>query len=133
VTLPKPHTTLETSRCTLRFDQADCLEVFAALSPASVSVVVTSPPYNLGIRYRTYETPFRGPVIWSGRASGSARPRLAIDPFLGLGSSAVAAAELGIDFIGVEMDAHYLKEAVARARAAVSSLGLEQPALGIQH
>ena len=41
----------------------------------------------------------------------------AVDPFLGLGSSAVAAAQLGIDFIGVEIDPHYLKEAIARVRA----------------
>ena len=45
---------------------------------------------------------------------------LAMDPFLGLGSSAVAAAELDIDFIGIEMDAHYLEEAVARVRAAIA-------------
>jgi DNA modification methylase len=42
-----------------------------------------------------------------------------MDPFLGLGSSAVAAARLGIDFIGVEMDAHYLDEAIARVNAAL--------------
>jgi len=33
----------------------------------------------------------------------------------------VAAAELGIDFIGVEMDAHYLDEAVARVRATLDA------------
>ena len=42
-----------------------------------------------------------------------------MDPFLGLGSSALAAAELGVDFIGVEIDKHYLAEAVARVRAAL--------------
>ena len=42
-----------------------------------------------------------------------------MDPFLGLGSSAVAAAQLGLDFIGVEMDEHYLKEAIARTKAAL--------------
>jgi site-specific DNA-methyltransferase (adenine-specific) len=47
---------------------------------------------------------------------------LAMDPFLGLGSTAVAAAELGLDFIGVEMDEHYLNEAVDRTRRAVSRL-----------
>jgi len=285
VTLQEPHSTIETSRCTLRFYQADCLDVLAALPPASVSVVVTSPPYNLGIRYRTYEDslPRASYLEWSGEwiaaagraleASGSlflnvgakptdpwtafdvaqaARPhltlqntihwvksiaigklaggaagdiavghykpinsdrflndchefvfhftpegrtpldrmaigvpyqdasnvarwrsgsgnlrcrgntwfipyetiqsrdkdrphpatfpprlpeycfklhglervKLAMDPFLGLGSSAVAAAELGIDFIGVEMDPHYLDEAIARVRAAVGPLGL---------
>jgi DNA modification methylase len=43
-----------------------------------------------------------------------------MDPFLGLGSSALAAAELGIDFIGVEIDRHYLQEAVARTRSLIA-------------
>jgi site-specific DNA-methyltransferase (adenine-specific) len=51
---------------------------------------------------------------------GLERIGVAMDPFLGLGSSAVAAAHLGIDFIGIEIDPHYLKEAIARVRAALS-------------
>ena len=49
------------------------------------------------------------------------RIRVAADPFLGLGSSAVACATLGVNFIGIELDAHYLKEAIARARHALAS------------
>jgi site-specific DNA-methyltransferase (adenine-specific) len=45
------------------------------------------------------------------------RINLAVDPFLGLGSSAVACAKLGINFAGIEIDEHYLKEAVARTRS----------------
>jgi site-specific DNA-methyltransferase (adenine-specific) len=44
---------------------------------------------------------------------------MAADPFLGLGSSAVACAALGVSFVGIELDAHYLKEAIARTRAAL--------------
>jgi site-specific DNA-methyltransferase (adenine-specific) len=47
---------------------------------------------------------------------GVKRIGLAVDPFLGLGSSAVACAKLGIDFAGIELDEHYLKEAIARTR-----------------
>jgi DNA modification methylase len=43
-----------------------------------------------------------------------------LDPFLGLGSSAIAAAQLGVDFVGVELDRHYLDEAIARAKASLS-------------
>ena len=279
--LPRPHATIETPRSTLRFYRADCLDVFAGLEPGSVSAIVTSPPYNLGIRYRSYEDSMpRGKYLeWSGAWIGAARrvleskgslflnvgakptdpwtafdvaqtarphlqlqntihwvksiaidklasdaaadiavghykpinserfvndchefvfhltptgrtpldrkavgvpyqdasnvarwrggagnrrcrgntwfipygtiqsrdkdrphpatfpPRLpeycfklhglsrvklAMDPFLGLGSSAVAAAQLGIDFIGVEIDPHYLKEAIARVESAVA-------------
>lgn len=37
------------------FYLADCLQVFGSLPEASVDVVVTSPPYNMGIRYNTYQ------------------------------------------------------------------------------
>ena len=277
--LPRPHTTLEIGRSTLRFYLGDCLDVLRALPPASVSAIVTSPPYNLGIRYRTYaDTLPRGRYLeWTGtwieaarralhdqgslflnvgakptdpwtamdvaqaarghmqlqntihwvksiaidrdagngsdlavghykpinsdrfvndchefifhftpsgrtpldrtaigvpyqdqsnvtrwraaaanlrcrgntwfipyetiqsrdkdrphpatfpprvpeyclRLHGLKRIELAMDPFLGLGSSAVAAAKLGLDFIGVEMDPHYLAEAITRVREAL--------------
>jgi site-specific DNA-methyltransferase (adenine-specific) len=45
-----------------------------------------------------------------------------LDPFLGLGSSAIAAARLGVDFIGIELDEHYLREAVKRVKAATSRI-----------
>ena len=51
------------------------------------------------------------------RLHGLARTETVLDPFLGLGSSAVAAAKLGRNFVGIEMDEHYLKEAVERVRA----------------
>src|SRR5512144_1081915 len=50
-----PHTTLTAGRATLRFFLGDCVELLGALPPASVSVIVTSPPYNLGVRYRSYD------------------------------------------------------------------------------
>ncbi|MQA29400.1 MAG: site-specific DNA-methyltransferase [Luteitalea sp.] len=37
------------------FYLADCLEVFRQLAPHSIDVIVTSPPYNMGIRYNTYQ------------------------------------------------------------------------------
>jgi len=63
--------------------------------------------------------PWRLPA-WCLRLHGLDRVRLAVDPFLGLGSSAVACATLGVNFIGIELDEHYLKEAVARARHSFS-------------
>ncbi|HXE71277.1 MAG TPA: site-specific DNA-methyltransferase [Candidatus Nitrosotenuis sp.] len=35
--------------------QADCLEVLAKMPEGSIDVVVTSPPYNLGVRYNSYD------------------------------------------------------------------------------
>jgi len=54
------------------------------------------------------------------RLHGLERAGLMMDPFLGLGSSAVAAAQLGLDFVGVEMDPDYLKEAIARVKSVLA-------------
>ena len=51
-----------------------------------------------------------------------------LDPFLGLGATAVAAARLGLDFVGIEMDEHYLKEAVKRVKALDKETAHEQNA-----
>ena len=55
------------------------------------------------------------------RLHGTSRAGIVLDPFLGLGASAVAAARLGLDFIGIEMDERYLKEAVNRVKDLGSS------------
>src|SRR3954462_15815629 len=53
--LPKPYSTITTKRGTLQFYLGDCVELLRSMTPGSVSVIVTSPPYNLGIAYRTYD------------------------------------------------------------------------------
>jgi site-specific DNA-methyltransferase (adenine-specific) len=50
----RPKYAFEVRRSRVSLYQGDCLTVLSALEPASVDVVVTSPPYNLGIRYRSY-------------------------------------------------------------------------------
>ncbi len=54
------------------------------------------------------------------RMNGLGRTRLVADPFLGLGSTAVACAQLGLSFVGIEMDEGYLDEAIERTRAALN-------------
>ncbi len=49
---------------------------------------------------------------------GLSRIRTVMDPFTGLGSTAVACAKLGVDFVGTEIDEMYLQEAIERTRAA---------------
>ena len=63
-----PHTTLQSGRSALRFYLGDCLDVLTQLPEQSVDVIVTSPPYNLGIRYRSYDdTMPRGDYLkWTG-------------------------------------------------------------------
>lgn len=52
---------------------------------------------------------------------GLSRIGLVADPFLGLGSTAVACAALGLNFVGIEMDEDYLREAIERTREALST------------
>jgi site-specific DNA-methyltransferase (adenine-specific) len=44
-----------------------------------------------------------------------------LDPFLGIGSSAVAAARLGVSFTGFEIDKAYMDEAILRVETALKS------------
>jgi site-specific DNA-methyltransferase (adenine-specific) len=48
------------------------------------------------------------------RLHGLERAGTVLDPFLGLGNTAIAAVRLGLDFVGVELDEYYLKEAAHR-------------------
>jgi site-specific DNA-methyltransferase (adenine-specific) len=82
-------------------------------------------PYDT-IQSRDKERPHPATFPWRLPAyclklHGVGRVRVAADPFLGLGSSAVACAALGLSFVGIELDEHYLQEAIARARRALAS------------
>ena len=55
------------------------------------------------------------------RLHGLKRIETAMDPFTGLGSTAVACLRLGVNFVGAEIDETYLNEAVARAKSAVAT------------
>ncbi len=65
--LPEPDATLHAEGTTLRFFRHDSVDLLKRLEPESVDVIVTSPPYNLGIRYRTYDDaqPREGYLAWS--------------------------------------------------------------------
>ena len=67
-TLPRPHTTLEINGATLRFYHGDCVDLLRSFEPESVSAIVTSPPYNLGVRYRSYDDslPRASYLEWTG-------------------------------------------------------------------
>ena len=56
------------------------------------------------------------------RLHGLSRVQLAMDPFAGLGSTAVACARLGISFVGADIDEIYLRKAVERTKAAAKEI-----------
>ena len=53
--LLKPFEIVQGRKSVSRFFLSDCVDVFRQLQPASVDVIVTSPPYNLGIQYNRYQ------------------------------------------------------------------------------
>ena len=61
------------------------------------------------------------------RLHGLGKIETAMDPFTGLGSTAVACAKLGIEFIGAEIDETYLREAVTRTEQAAIDQVRELP------
>ncbi len=60
---------------------------------------------------------------WCVRLHGRSRTRTVADPFVGIGSSAVAAVRLGVDFVGFDLDPDYLAVAEARVRRELASAG----------
>ncbi len=77
--LPAPHTTLHAGDSTLRFYEGDSVDLLSRLAEASTDVVVTSPPYNLGIRYRSYHDtlPRAQYLAWTGAWVAAAATALA--------------------------------------------------------
>jgi site-specific DNA-methyltransferase (adenine-specific) len=52
---------------------------------------------------------------------GLKRTKVVLDPFMGLGSTALACLRLGVSCIGFEIDPHYFDVAVARVQEAASA------------
>jgi site-specific DNA-methyltransferase (adenine-specific) len=131
--LPRPHTTIRTGRSTLRFYRADCVELLRALPAASVSAIVTSPPYNLGIRYRTYADtlPRARYLEWTGEWIAAVRRVLHErgSLFLNVGAkptdpwTAMDAAQAAREYLELQNTIHWVKS-IAIDRAATGGDGL---------
>jgi len=53
------------------------------------------------------------------RLHGLDRTRLVLDPFMGIGSTALACVKLGVDFVGFEIDEDYIKVAEERLKEVI--------------
>jgi len=132
--LPKPHTEIKTRRGILRFYLGDCLEVLRSMTPGAISVIVTSPPYNLGVRYRSYQDalPRDRYLEWTGtwiEAAGKA-----LDPkgslFLNVGAkptdpwTALDVAEAARPHLQLQNTIHWIKSIAIDRDAAGSAARL---------
>src|SRR5687767_12961731 len=75
----EPYAVLETGTSSLTFFLGDSLDVLRRLPPGHVSAIVTSPPYNLGVRYRSYDDslPRHDYLSWTDGWVAAARAAIA--------------------------------------------------------
>lgn len=133
---PEPHTIFNTCRGTLRFYLADCQDVLAALSPGSISIVVTSPPYNLGVRYRSYHDalPRHQYLDWTREWVKGTRRVLADDGslFLNVGAkptdpwTAMEVAQAARAHLTLQNTIHWIKSIAIEREAAGAAVNLDR-------
>ena len=132
---PPPHTTFKSGSATYRFYLGDSVDVLGRLAPGSISAIVTSPPYNLGIRYRTYEDtlPRDRYLEWTAEWVGRAAQALSADGslFLNVGAkptdpwTALDVAQAARAHLHLQNTIHWIKsiaieKALAGARAGLA-------------
>ena len=135
-TLPQPYEVIRSPRASLRFFHGDCLAILPCLEPGSVDVIVTSPPYNLGIRYRQYvdALPRERYLEWTGQwvkaASGALKPDGSL--FLNVGSkpkdpwAAFDVAQAVRPHLRLQNTIHWVKSIVIERNAAGASAKLHR-------
>jgi len=133
-TLPKPHTQIQTRRGSLRFYLGDCLDVLRSLTPGTISVIVTSPPYNLGVRYRSYDdTVPRGRYLewtgeWIAAAARTLQPEGSL--FLNVGAkptdpwTSLDVAQAARPHLALQNTIHWIKSIAIDRDAAGAAAGL---------
>jgi site-specific DNA-methyltransferase (adenine-specific) len=134
--LPKPHTQIDTGRSTLRFYLADCLDVLRGATPGAISVIVTSPPYNLGVRYRSYDDTLpRDRYLdwtdaWTKAAARAIGPKGSL--FLNVGAkptdpwTALDVAQTARRHLTLQNTIHWIKSIAIDREAAGTAAGLSR-------
>jgi site-specific DNA-methyltransferase (adenine-specific) len=132
--LPEPYAVIRSARRSLRFFHGDCLALLPCLDPGSVDVYVTSPPYNLGVRYRSYDDrlPRERYLEWTGQWVKAAAETLNRDGslFLNVGSkpkdpwAALDVAQAVRPYLHLQNTIHWIKSIVIERSAAGQTAGL---------
>jgi site-specific DNA-methyltransferase (adenine-specific) len=140
--LLKPYATVPGRRGPNRFFLSDCVDVFRHLQPQSVDVIVTSPPYNLGIRYNQYQDTLpqadylEWTHTWVAAAARVLRPDGSL--FLNVGSKpsdpfgALDVAQAARSHLRLQNIIHWVKSIAIVRELAGANAGLERD-LGIGH
>jgi len=131
---PRPYASLTVGRSRIRLYHGDCVDILPDLAEGSVGVVVTSPPYNLGIKYRSYEDdlPRAEYLNWTDRWVRGTRRVLADDGsvFLNVGAKPtdpwipLEVAQVARRHLKLQNTIHWVKSIAIDRTAAGQSAGL---------
>ena len=132
---PKPHATLKSGRATFRFYLGDSVDLLGRFAADAISAIVTSPPYNLGIRYRTYDDtlPRDRYLAWTGEWISQAARALAPDGslFLNVGAkptdpwTALDVAQSARQHLQLQNTIHWIKSIAIEKSLAGARAGLQ--------
>jgi site-specific DNA-methyltransferase (adenine-specific) len=130
----KPHAIEKTGPTRSTFYLADCLDVFKHLDADSVDVIVTSPPYNLGIAYNRYHDTLSGAdyLAWTNAWIGAAVRVLKPDGslFLNVGAkpsdpwTALDVAQSARSHLRLQNIIHWIKSIAIERESAGLAAGL---------
>ena len=133
---PSPHTSFKIGRATFRFYLGDCVEVLSRLPADCLDAVVTSPPYNLGVRYRTYDDTIPRSHYLEWTDAWVTQVAVALAPtgslFLNLGAkptdpwTALDVAQAVRPHLRLQNMIHWIKSIAIEKSAAGGRAGLEQ-------
>jgi site-specific DNA-methyltransferase (adenine-specific) len=139
---PPAQTSLKSGRSTYRFYLGDCLDILDRVPPGSIDAIVTSPPYNLGIQYRTYDDamPREKYLEWTGewvrRAANALAPHGSL--FLNVGAkptdpwTALDVAQAARRHLRLQNTIHWIKS-IAIEKALAGSRTRLQEDLAVGH
>ena len=133
---PQPHTHFKLGQATFRFYLGDCVELLGRLPAHSINAIVTSPPYNLGVRYRTYDDtmPRAKYLDWTGEWVSQAARALSPDGslFLNVGAkptdpwTALDVAQAVRPHLHLQNTIHWIKSIAIDKTAAGARARLEE-------
>jgi site-specific DNA-methyltransferase (adenine-specific) len=130
--IPEPHTRLTSNGAIFSFYLGDCVDILERLTPASIDAIVTSPPYNLGIRYRSYDDtmPRAQYLEWTGEWVSRAARAMAANGslFLNVGAkptdpwTAIDIAQATRPYLQLQNTIHWIKSiAIEKSLAGTNS------------
>ena len=130
--IPEPHIRFTSNGATFSFYLGDCVDILERLPPGSIDAIVTSPPYSLGIRYRSYDDtmPRSERLAWTADWVSKAARALAPDGslFLNVGAkptdpwTAIDVAQPARPYLHLQNTIHWIKSiAIEKALAGTNS------------